>query len=138
MANLSVEGLNQVIQSGDVEKLFSRAMDRMSRSESVAPGAGGVDGAPGLSPPGVSQSGNDATGASSGKTFGDILQDSMDKVNLYQHQSDHSIKELIAGRAKNIHETLLTIERADTSLKMMLQVRNKILDAYREVMRMQV
>jgi flagellar hook-basal body complex protein FliE len=59
-------------------------------------------------------------------------------VNQAQSQADTAIKELIAGRSKNIHETLLTIERADASLKLAMQVRNKILDAYREVMRMQV
>ncbi len=73
-----------------------------------------------------------------GKTFTDILKDSMDQVNTQQVQADTAIKELVAGRSKNIHETMLTIERADTSLKMMMQVRNKILDAYKEVMRMQV
>lgn len=72
------------------------------------------------------------------KTFMGVLKDSMETVNLHQHQADHAIKEMIAGRSKNIHETMLTVERADTSLKMMMQVRNKILEAYREVMRMQV
>jgi flagellar hook-basal body complex protein FliE len=62
----------------------------------------------------------------------------MDQVNVYQSQADTAIKEMVAGRNKNIHETMLTIERADTSLKLMMQVRNKILDAYREIMRMQV
>ncbi len=73
-----------------------------------------------------------------GKTFTDMLRDSMEQVNVQQHQSDEAIKELVAGRSKNIHETMLTIERADTSLKMMMQVRNKILDAYKEIMRMPV
>jgi flagellar hook-basal body complex protein FliE len=44
----------------------------------------------------------------------------------------------VAGKAKNIHETMLAVERADMSLKLLMQVRNKLLDAYREVMRMQV
>lgn len=73
-----------------------------------------------------------------GKNFMDVLKDSMDQVNVNQHQADEAIKELVAGRSKNIHETMLTIERADTSLKLMMQVRNKILDAYKEIMRMPV
>jgi flagellar hook-basal body complex protein FliE len=76
--------------------------------------------------------------ASQGKTFTEMLRESMDQVNTQQVQADTAIKELVAGRSKNIHETMLTIERADTSLKMMMQVRNKILDAYKEVMRMPV
>jgi len=70
--------------------------------------------------------------------FSDMLQQSLAKVNQDQVEADSAIKELIAGRTKNIHETLLTVERADASLKLMMQVRNKILDAYKEIMRMQV
>ena len=76
--------------------------------------------------------------AVSGRSFGDILKDSVEKANLDQHQADTAIKELVAGRSKNIHETMLSIEKADSSLKLMMQVRNKILDAYKEIMRMQV
>ena len=125
MANLTVENLNNVIQSGDVSRMFTGSTEGTSR---VLPGG---EGGPGAGVGGTA-------GAGAGKTFSDILTDSMEKVNLYQHQSDTAIKELVAGRNKNIHETMLTIERADTSLKLMMQVRNKILDAYREIMRMQV
>jgi flagellar hook-basal body complex protein FliE len=112
MSNLTIENINKIVQSGETEKLFESTMNR--------------DGL-------KSTSTQEAS-----KTFSQILEDSLDKVNLYQSQADTAIKELVAGRTKNIHETMLTIERADTSLKMMMQVRNKILDAYREIMRMQV
>jgi flagellar hook-basal body complex protein FliE len=59
-------------------------------------------------------------------------------VNQDQVQANQAIHELVAGRSKNIHETMLAVERADTSLKLMMQVRNKVLDAYREIMKMQV
>ena len=71
-------------------------------------------------------------------TFSGMLTDSLHKVNQYQSEADSAIKNLVAGRTKNIHETLLAVERADSSLKLMMQVRNKILDAYKEIMRMQV
>jgi flagellar hook-basal body complex protein FliE len=71
-------------------------------------------------------------------SFSDILRDSVSKVNEMQTQADTAIKELVAGRSKNIHETMLAIERADSALKLAMSVRNKILDAYKEVMRMQV
>ena len=70
--------------------------------------------------------------------FGELLQGTIDKVNVAQKDADAAIKNLVAGRTKNIHETMLTLERADMSLKLMMQVRNKVLEAYREVMRMQV
>ena len=70
--------------------------------------------------------------------FLDMLKSSIQEVNQHQIQSDHAISNLIAGRSKNIHETMLSVERADASLKLMMQVRNKIIDGYREIMRMQV
>lgn len=73
-----------------------------------------------------------------GGSFGDMLRNAVDRVNVDQHEANKAINELVAGRSKNIHETMLAIERADSSLKMMVQVRNKVLDAYKEIMRMQV
>lgn len=70
--------------------------------------------------------------------FGGLLSNALDQVNRYQVDADSAIKNLVAGRTKNVHETMLVVERADMSLKLMMQIRNKILDAYREIMRMQV
>ena len=71
-------------------------------------------------------------------SFSDLLRQSVDQVNQDQAQADMAVKELVAGRSKNLHETMLTIERADVSLRLMMQVRNKIIDAYKEIMKMQV
>lgn len=71
-------------------------------------------------------------------SFFEALQNSMDEVNRNQIEADHSVKDLIAGRSKNIHETMLQLQKADLSLKTMMQVRNKILEAYKEIMKMQV
>lgn len=73
-----------------------------------------------------------------GNSFLELVEKSMEKVNQYQVQADQAVRELVAGRTKNIHESMLAIERADLSLKLMVQTRNKILDAYREIMRMQM
>jgi flagellar hook-basal body complex protein FliE len=124
MSNLTIENLGRIVQTGDAESFLggssvaaeARALRESAASPVSAPGSAGE----------------------STNTFSQVLRDSMDKVNTYQSQADTAIKELVAGRNKNIHETLLTIERADSSLKLMMQVRNKILDAYREIMRMQV
>jgi flagellar hook-basal body complex protein FliE len=125
MANLNIENLSHIVQTGDVEKLFSGGVNSPASEARVE----STMKAEGLQP---------SAGQSHGTTFSDILRDSVDKVNLHQTQADTAIKELVAGRSKNIHETMLAVERADTSLKLMMQVRNKILDAYREIMRMQV
>ena len=73
-----------------------------------------------------------------GGGFFDALQRSMEEVHADQISADSSIKDLVAGKSKNIHETMLAIQKADLSLKTMMQVRNKILEAYKEIMRMPV
>ena len=79
-----------------------------------------------------------ATGETKGSSFFDALQNSMQEVNQNQLEADASVKDLIAGKTKNIHETMLQLQKADLSLKTMMQVRNKILEAYKEIMKMQV
>jgi len=73
-----------------------------------------------------------------GASFGQMLEQSLEKVNSYQNQADQAMKELISGRTKNVHETMLAVEKADASLKLMMQVRNKVLEAYKEIIKMQV
>ncbi len=73
-----------------------------------------------------------------GETFADSLRQAFEGVNEDQTKANIAVKELVAGRTKNIHETMLVLEKADISLKMMMQVRNKIVDAYKEIMRMQI
>jgi flagellar hook-basal body complex protein FliE len=84
--------------------------------------------------------GSELQGAGEGPpgTFADMLKKTIDTVNRHQTEADQAIKEVVAGRNKNIHEAMLAVERAELSLKLMTQVRNKILEAYKEVMRMQV
>jgi flagellar hook-basal body complex protein FliE len=79
-----------------------------------------------------------AAGEVKGGGFFETLTKSMEEVNADQNQADQSIKDLVAGKSKNIHETMLQVQKAELSLKTMMQVRNKILEAYKEIMRMQV
>ncbi len=72
------------------------------------------------------------------KTFGDFLQDSLTKVNDIQSQANVAIQKLASGESKNIHETMLMVEQAEIAFKTMNQIRTKVLDAYKEVMRMQI
>jgi flagellar hook-basal body complex protein FliE len=78
------------------------------------------------------------TSEAKGGNFLEALERSMAEVNVDQVSADNSIKDLVAGKTKNIHETMLQIQKADLSLKTMMQVRNKILEAYKEIIRMQV
>lgn len=70
--------------------------------------------------------------------FADVLKDSIQKVNNIQGEADQAIKGLSTGQVNNIHETMIAIEKANLSFNMMVQVRNKLVQAYEEIMRTQV
>ena len=72
-----------------------------------------------------------------GKGFGEVLKDSIKKVNALQLEADEAIKSFAKGESKDIHETMIAVQKADISFQMMMQIRNKIVEAYQEVMRMQ-
>ena len=74
----------------------------------------------------------------SGKTFGEFLQDSIGQVNSLQQDANVAMEKLASGESQNLHETLLTVEKAEIAFKMMNQVRTKVLDAYRDIMKMQI
>ncbi|AJF07599.1 flagellar hook-basal body complex protein FliE [Geoalkalibacter subterraneus] len=74
----------------------------------------------------------------SGPGFGEMLKDTMQKVNNAQVEADRQVERLHTGQAKNLHEVMISMEQADISLRLMVQMRNKVTDAYQEVMRMQV
>ncbi len=75
-----------------------------------------------------------ATGAS----FGETLKASLAQVNHQQVQADRAIEELALGRRADLAATLVQVEKASLSFQLMAQVRNKLVEAYQEVMRMQV
>ena len=72
------------------------------------------------------------------KTFSEVLAESIGEVDSLQKQADKAIQRLITGESKNIHETILAVEKADMAFRTMNQIRMKVIDAYREVMKMQV
>jgi flagellar hook-basal body complex protein FliE len=69
-----------------------------------------------------------------GKFFSELVS----KVNDIQVQSDKAIQGLASGENKNLHEVMIAVEKSSISFQFMSQVRNKALEAYQEVMRMQV
>jgi flagellar hook-basal body complex protein FliE len=75
---------------------------------------------------------------SSAGGFGEMLKQAVNEVNQGQVDSDKAVEQLHTGKAKNIHEVMIALEKADISMRLMVQMRNKIVDAYQEVMRMQV
>lgn len=77
-------------------------------------------------------------GKEAGKTFGEFLQDSIGQVNSLQQEANTAMQKLASGESRDMHETLLAVEKAEIAFKAMNQVRSKVIDAYREIMRMQI
>lgn len=70
--------------------------------------------------------------------FGEMLTKAIEETNAAQLKADKATNDLVTGRADNIHEVMLSMEEADISMRMLVQMRNKVVDAYQEIMRMQV
>jgi flagellar hook-basal body complex protein FliE len=77
-------------------------------------------------------------GSSSADGAGKFFSELVSKVNDIQVQSDKSVQALASGENKNLHEVMIAVEKASISFQFMSQVRNKAIEAYQEVMRMQV
>jgi len=71
-------------------------------------------------------------------SFSNVLKDKIGEINKLQLDADAAIAKVELSDSGSIHEAMIAMEKASISFKTMLQVRNKILEAYQEVMRMQV
>jgi flagellar hook-basal body complex protein FliE len=77
-----------------------------------------------------------ATGEAKG--FGTMLTDAIKEINQLQIDADQAISKVQIDEAGSIHEAMIALEKADVSFRAIMQVRNKIIEAYQEIMRMQV
>jgi flagellar hook-basal body complex protein FliE len=69
--------------------------------------------------------------------FKSALSHSIQEVNHLLGQADEQAQEMVQGKT-DIHQAMISMEEANVSLRMLIQVRNKIIAAYEEIMRMQV
>jgi flagellar hook-basal body complex protein FliE len=73
-----------------------------------------------------------------GGDFAKVLQDSLGEVNKTQIKGDQAMADIATGEVKNLHQAALAIGKAETSMKVMLEIRNKALSAYKEIARTQL
>lgn len=71
-------------------------------------------------------------------SFVEILKESINKASEIEKEADKEIQRLATMESKDIHSTMIAVEKADMTFQLMMQIRNKIIDAYEEIMRMQV
>ncbi len=74
----------------------------------------------------------------SNSDFSKVLEESLSVVNQNQVDADKAMADIATGEVKNLHQAALSIGKAETSMKVMLEIRNKALSAYKEIARTQL
>lgn len=73
-----------------------------------------------------------------GGGFADQLKDAINSTNDAQVKADQAVENLHSGQGGSLHETMLSLEKADISMRMFVALRNKAVSAYQEIMKMNV
>jgi flagellar hook-basal body complex protein FliE len=78
-----------------------------------------------------------STGVAEGGKFLETLQQSMDQVEGAQGDAATQVAQLLNGKGADLHSAMIAVEKADLSFQLMMQVRNKIVQAYQQISNMQ-
>ena len=73
-----------------------------------------------------------------GLDFINTLKSSIQEVNTEQQISEKALADMASGQVKDLHQAAIAINRAENSMKVMLEVRNKAINAYKEILRTQI
>ena len=79
-----------------------------------------------------------AAASPQGKDFKSILVDSLNEVNRLQNEADQGVQRLLTGEADNVAEVFAAVNKAGIAFDLLMEVRNKLTDAYQEVQQMRV
>jgi len=71
-------------------------------------------------------------------SFGDLVKEFAHDVNDLQFEAGRAIDLLATGRAADVHQVMIAVEEAGIALDLMLEIRNRVLEGYQELIRMQV
>lgn len=79
-----------------------------------------------------------AGGAESPDAFSGILKDTIGSLQALQNNADSAVQQFLTGENDDLHTTVLATQRAELAFELGLQVRNKVISAYQEIMKMQL
>ena len=102
---------------------------RVGSTQTVQPGRVNV-----LGPGGESGALEDVKGP----PFGATMAEALDRVDLAQKSADAHVEAFVAGETENVHEVMISMNQAELHFQMLTEVRNKLLEGYQEIMRMQI
>ncbi|MCA9012255.1 MAG: flagellar hook-basal body complex protein FliE [Planctomycetaceae bacterium] len=93
---------------------------------------------PGLLPQSIPLPVRDSKSANGSLPFAEMVKGLITETDQQQLQSQDSVRQLITGETDSIHDVVLTTSRADLAFRLMMEIRNRLIESYQEVMRMQV
>ena len=70
--------------------------------------------------------------------FSDVLKKAVNDLNALEDDSSRKVNSLVTGRLENVHDIMISMEKSKIGLNMAIEVRNKLIEGYKEVMRMQI
>ena len=91
-----------------------------------------------ITPAGTNASSSSSATGISTPSFADTLKESLAEVNDLKVQADQAVADLASGQTSDVQGTIQALEKADVSFKMMMEVRNKLVSAYKEIMQTSV
>ncbi len=71
-------------------------------------------------------------------SFADQLKNAMSEVNQMQTQRDSMVEQMVTGEATEVHDVMIAAKESQLAFELLLEIRNKLLESYQEIMRMQV
>jgi flagellar hook-basal body complex protein FliE len=91
-----------------------------------------------IAPAGGTSQGGGVQKTAEGKDFKDLLMESIDEVNRLQSEADQARMNLVTGKTENVAEVFTAVKKAELAFQTLMQIRNKLLDAYDEIKQMRV
>lgn len=114
------------------QTLFSRTLDQSLARSQVDTGENFGAQVDKLQFPGTA-----STPVTPENSFTGTLKDSLNKVNQLQSEKNHAINEFASGRTQNVQELMITMQKSSLAMKLTTAVRGKVLEAYKEISKMQ-
>ena len=121
MNPMATQGLTEMYRQ-------QRAMMEQARDIQQAAKTGQVDSTPAAH----------GAGAVQGAGFGEVLNQFVGEVNQKQLDSTQAVNDLLAGKEVPLHQAMIAMQEAGVAFQLMVEVRNKLLEVYQELMRMQI
>ncbi len=123
---------------GAINSYLASGLPQGIQSTGTHAGAPKISGADVLELSSAAQGLQTSPAAASKGSFSDVLSNMVREVNTKQQVANQSVNSMLSGQNVPLHQTMISMEEAQVSFQLMVEVRNKLLESYQEIMRMQI